>query len=148
MVIEDRLEYNFTPYELPKSRFDEYRPYVVLGVLTTSIIFEAIGDARYDDGLKVQGKLFQAASVASLLSLPFIIKDWDQWGYGVLSYICLRVAVFDPVYNLTRDLPIGYVGNTGLWDKGLGIFSPPTGIQLFGRAVFFTVGIKITIDEL
>jgi len=148
MIKADRLQYDFTPYELPQSRFDEYRPFVIVGILTTSIVLEAIGDAKYDQGLKLQGKLFQAASMASLLSLPFIIDDRDQWWYGIISYICLRVAFFDPVYNLTRDLPIGYIGNTSYWDKGLQKFSPPAGMQIFGRAIFLTVGIRLTIDGL
>ena len=99
MIIEDRLEYDFKPHTvLPTSRIDEYRPYIVIAVLTTSVVLEAIGDGMYDSGDKLQGKLFQAASVASLLSLPFIIQDTDNWWYGILSYVCLRVAFFDPVY--------------------------------------------------
>ncbi|KKK58452.1 hypothetical protein LCGC14_3044310, partial [marine sediment metagenome] len=39
-------------------------------------------------------------------------------------------------------------GDTGLWDKGLNAFAPPAGIQLFGRAVFLTFGVSITINKL
>ena len=52
--------------------------------------------------------------------------------------------MFDPIYNGTRGLPINYIGNTSLWDKGLQEFDPEAGL-LFMRAVFLTAGVSITL---
>ena len=119
----------------------------VIGVYTGSILLNAIGDGLNDSGDKGWGHACNAASVGLLLSSPFIIDyDKSKWGYYLASYVSLRIALFDPSYNLTRGLPVTYIGNTSTWDKGLQKLSPPDGL-MFGRGVSFIVGISIPIKE-
>lgn len=121
----------------------------VIGIYTTSIVLNAVGDGLRDDGNKVWGHSLNVASTGLLLASPFIFNiKKNTWGWYLASYVCLRVALFDPVYNTTRGLPIDYIGNTSLWDKGLQKFNPPKGIHMFGRSVFFMIAIAIPINQL
>ncbi len=150
MVVEDRLEYDFTPYIRDQLMWEQptpWKPVLIIGVLTTSIVLEAIGDAKYDMGDKYIGKMYQSLSLAVLFALPFILDENDSWWAVAASYICFRIALFDPAYNLTRGLPIGYIGNTSYWDKGLQAFNPPVGGQMWGRSMILIVGVSIPIKH-
>ncbi len=124
----------------------------VLGVFVFSIACHTIGDGLYDEGkaignqnYMIAGKAINAAGFTSLLALPFIKKfDKNQIFSYFIGYGCMRVAMFDPIYNGTRNLPINYIGNSSLWDKGLQKFDPSSGL-LFARAVFLTAGVSITL---
>lgn len=122
-------------------------PLKVIAVYSGSIILNAVGDGLNDNGEKGWGHACNAASIGLLLTSPFIIDyNKSKWGYYLASYISLRVALFDPSYNLTRGLPITYIGNTSTWDKGLQKLSPPDGLMA-GRGVSFIVGISIPLKE-
>lgn len=124
-------------------------PVKVITLYTGAIVLDAVGDGLYDDGNKTWGHALQSASTGLLLTAPFVFDvDRDTWYWYLASYVCLRIALFDPVYNTTRGLPLGYVGNTSLWDKGMQKFAPPEGIKVFGHSVFFMIGVAIPICEL
>ena len=119
-----------------------------IGLFTGSIILEAVGDGMNDNGEKVWGHALQAASTGLLLATPFLLDiDKDKWGWYFVSYISMRIAIFDPCYNLTRGLPMDYVGSTSIWDKTIQGFDPPPGANLWGRSVFLIVAISIPINE-
>lgn len=108
----------------------------LLGIFASSILLDAVGDGLNDRGDKVWGHGLQAASTGVLLASPFIIDiDLSKWGYYLASYVTMRIALFDFAYNATRGLPLDYVGNSSLWDKGLQEFRPPLGGQVWGRGV-------------
>jgi len=120
----------------------------IITIFVGSIALDAIGDALYDNGNKFGGHAFSAAATGLLIASPFILNvDKRKWPLYFASYIGFRIALFDPIYNTTRGLPVGYIGDTSYWDKGLQEFNPPTGIQMFGRAVIFTFAITMTIKE-
>lgn len=134
---------HFTQHK--QKRVPEYLK--VVGVYTASILLDAAGDALNDKGEKQWGHLCNAASVGVLLTSPFIIDyDKSKWGWYLSSYVCLRIATFDYTYNAVRGLPLNYIGNTSLWDKGMQKLNPPG--TLFARTCFFTVGFTIPINEL
>ena len=60
----------------------------------------------------------------------------------------MRMALFDPAYNITRGLNMGYVGNTSYWDKGIQMFDPPQGMKIWGHSVVFIIAITIPINQL
>lgn len=140
--------YDFSNTELRK-RKGIPEPVKIIFVFVGSIALEAIGDGFYDDGKKFAGHAFSAAATGLLFASPFILNvDKKKWPLYFASYIGFRIALFDPVYNGTRGLPISQIGSTSYWDKGLQEFNPPSGAQLFGRAVILTFSISITIKEL
>ena len=124
-------------------------PVKVLTIFTTSIVLDAVGDGLYDNGDKTAGHAFQAASTGLLVLSPlFLNMDKDNFWWYIVSYVSLRIAIFDYTYNATRGLPLGYTGSTALTDKVWGKFNPPEGHIFFPKAIFFTLGIVVPIKEL
>jgi hypothetical protein len=119
----------------------------VIGVYTGSIVFNAMGDGFNNSGHKQLGHAFNATSIGLLLASPFVIDyDKSKWGYYLTSYVALRMATFDYVYNTTRGLPLNYIGGTSTWDKFLGKMNPPN--TYMGRGVFFIVGVSIPLNKI
>lgn len=124
-------------------------PVKIIAIFASSIVLESIGDALCDDGKKISGHTFGAMSTGILFVSPFILNiDKNSWHWYLGSYVSFRIALFDPVYNIIRGLPMFEIGNTSLWDKGLQQFNPSPGIQVFGRSLCFMVGISIPIKKL
>jgi len=111
------------------------------------IIFDAVGDALNDSKHKGIGHLLQATVIGLLLMSPFFIVT-TLWAWYLSSYICLRIALFDPIYNITRGLKWNYIGTTSLWDKLRRLFMAPAGMELFGRLIFLIAGISMIINQL
>jgi len=117
-----------------------------IAIYSSSIILEGIGDALYDNGSKELGKSLQMVSFSFVLMSPFIMNyDKSKWYLYPIEYGFLRVALFDWTYNITRGLPVTYIGDTSVWDKFLQEVSPPDGFA-FGRVVAVTVGISIPLN--
>ena len=99
----------------------------IVTVIVGSIALEAIADACYDNGNKFAGHALQATSTGLLLASPFLLDiDRGKCGWYFLSYLTFRIALFDPIYNLSRGLPVGYIGSTSAWDRGLNVFDCST----------------------
>jgi len=144
---EKPFEYNFDPF-VPEKRWKFSEPAKVILLFGSAVILEAIGDGLYDDGQKELGKLFQASSVGLLVASPFILNvDKSKWFWYFLSYTSMRMALFDPAYNLTRGLNMGYTGNTSYWDRGIQMFDPPQGMKIWGHSVVFIIAITIPINN-
>ena len=142
MIVNDRLHFNPV-----KSRISE--PAKVILLYGSAVILEAIGDAKFDAGQKELGKLFQATSVGLLVASPFILNvDKSKWYWYLLSYTTMRMALFDPAYNLTRGLNMGYTGSTSYWDKGIQMFDSPQGMKIWGHSVVFIIAVAIPINQL
>ena len=119
----------------------------VITLYSSAIILNAIGDGLNDSGEKQWGHACNAASIGILLTSPFIIDyEKSKWGWYLTSYTSLRIALFDYSYNLSRGLPLNYIGGTSTWDKVLKEMNPPD--TYMGRGVFFIVGITIPINKL
>lgn len=133
-------------YSIPKKKVPEWVK--IIGIQVGSIALDAIGDALCDDGEKGWGHSFQAASTGLLLASPLILDiDKKKWLPYIAGYVSFRIALFDPIYNSTRGLPIDYIGDVSLWDKGLQAFNPPKHAQLWMRGISFTAGVAISIGE-
>ena len=121
----------------------------VIGIFIGSVFLDAIGDGLNDDGFKGWGHALNAASTGLLLVSPFILDiKLRDIGWYFASYLFIRMAVFDPMYNLTRDLGIDYIGNTSLWDKAWQRLNPPTNTKMIFHGLSFSVGIAIPIRHL
>jgi hypothetical protein len=118
----------------------------VIALYSGSIILNGIGDGLNDSKQKTAGHLFNAASIGTLLVSPALFNyQKDNWIWYVLSYTCLRAALFDITYNLTRNLPFNYTGLTSITDKiynSLGVY------PIYPRAIFFIVGFAIPLTKL
>lgn len=89
-----------------------------VGLYSASIIINGIGDGLNDSHQKTMGHVCNAASIGLLLASPFLLKyNKKNWIWYVASYTSLRVGLFDAAYNLTRKLPLNFVGSTSATDK-------------------------------
>lgn len=124
----------------------KYESVKVIGIYSGSILMAAVGDGLNHSGSKEWGHACNAMSVGVLLASPFVIDyNKSKIGYYLTSYTALRIAMFDPMYNATRGLPLTYVGGTSTWDKA--IQRVPDGGMLFARGWCFSLGIVIPIKE-
>jgi hypothetical protein len=125
----------------------EWKNYTRIGLTTSSVVLNAAGDAMMDEGEKVWGHSLRAASIAVLLINPLITEaQREDWLPYILQYVFIRFAVFDYTYNATRGLPMGYTGNTSMYDKAMQ--KVPNGFEAWSKSIFLTVGITINLREL
>jgi len=125
-------------------------PYRLVATNVVSIALEAIGDGMRDrawvehnDTYSSIGHLSQALSIGTLLTIPLNQHlTTQEWLNYVISYIALRMAIFDPIYNTVRGLPWNYIGGSSYYDKILKMSNPPDGFIMM-RVVAFSVGVSI-----
>ena len=123
-------------------------PLKVIGIYSSSVILNGIGDGLNDSGQKTWGHACNAASIGLLVATPIVFKNVskDNWYHYPIIYSCLRFAEFDYSYNLIRGLPIDYMGTTAPTDK---IFKDaPAGYMRFMKGISLTVGIVAPITHL
>jgi len=124
-------------------------PVKVLTLFSASIVLDAVGDGLNDSGQKTLGHSLQAMSTGLLLTSPiFLNMDKDNFWWYLVSYVSLRIGLFDYSYNLSRGLPMSYVGTSSISDKIQQEFNPGVGHLWFPKTIFFTLGIVIPINEL
>lgn len=122
----------------------------ITGYHIATVTIGAIADGIYDDGNKQLGHFLEGTELALAMLGPLLVFDLERndWLAYALSYTFVRVALFDPIYNTTRGLPVNYIGSTSTWDKFLQeLDSPPAGYWI-GRTLFLTAGIAIPIKEI
>lgn len=123
------------------------RPFYIILYLLACISIGAISDSLNDSGTQTWGHLFDAVEIALLISGAFLFKltrrDWLAY---FLSYVFLRVASFDYIYNLVSGLSLFYTGVSNWWDIFLSKF-PAHGVT-FARFIFLVAGVAIPIKEL
>ena len=123
----------------------KYEPWKVIGLYTAQIAFNAIGDGLNDSGNKPLGHAFNAAAIGTAIATPFILDiNKKAWPAYFVSYGFIRFATFDYVYNRTRNLPLGYLGNSAATDRLFNNF--PARDVLYARSIFLTAGIAVTFD--
>ena len=87
-------------------------------ILLVVVVFDAISDAKLDQSGKRQ-HIMEAVSILGLFAVIFIQGVTPQPFWKILLvYGLLRKMFFNLTYNLTRGLPIGFIGDTDpLFDK-------------------------------
>lgn len=138
---------SYNPYQKGSSWNTGPKAGTVIALFTTSIALNAIGDGLNNNNKKTAGHIYNALSIGTLLALPLLTDvNKDKWYIYLLSYTLIRMSIFDPIYNQTRELDINYIGNTSITDKFWRQW--PNGPGLFGRSVFMTVGVSLPLNEL
>ncbi|MDA3953111.1 MAG: hypothetical protein PF485_05660 [Bacteroidales bacterium] len=114
-----------------------------LGLFTSSIVLNSIGDGFNNSGNKDMGHLCNALSIGVTLSIPLIIDvNRDNWAWYLFEYTFIRFAIFDYAYNMAAGNDLNYIGNSNYYDKAL------QGQQLgFAKAMSLTVGIAINFQQ-
>lgn len=122
------------------------RPYKgrTIILFASSIILNGIGDGLNDSGRKTAGHFFNAASIATLLSVPFLTNvDKKKWYIYALSYTSLRIGLFDGTYNVTRGLDVNYIGCTSPTDKMMRKTNWKSGYA--AKGLFIGIGVALPL---
>jgi hypothetical protein len=117
----------------------------VIGVTLGSVLLNAAGDGLNDNGVKGWGHLLNAASIATLLTLPLMVEGKETWP-SVLTYIGFRYVFFNATYNTVRELPYDYTGTTEYGDRAMA--KVPKGFQTFTKVCVLAVTVSIPINHL
>jgi hypothetical protein len=142
VTISASAQYENDPYYKHKGD-----PAKILLTYAGSIALNAVGNALDQKGQKDWGHACNAASIGILLTSPFYINyDRKQWYKYLLSYTFLRIALFDPIHNLTSGQPLTYSGGDNWWDRGVSYIDPAG--MTFARGCAFIVGVSIPINDL
>ena len=117
----------------------------VIGIYTSSIALSAIGDGLNfrgysQGGDQSLGHICNALSTGILLMSPLFI-NMEKWWWNIASYLSLRIALFDPLFNIGAGLPIDYRGVANTWDKAVDL-------NMWQRSAFLIVGVMIPINRL
>ena len=116
-----------------------------IGIYTSSIALGAIGDGLNfrgysQGGDQSLGHICDALSTGILLMSPLFL-DMEKWWWSVISYVSLRIALFDPLFNISAGLPLNYRGVANVWDKSVGL-------KMWHRSAFLIIGVAIPINRL
>ena len=92
-LMGDRDFFNLQKKQVKQQRWE---PYKVILLYSASIMFNAVGDGLNDSNHRISGHLWNAASIGTLLLSPAILNyQKDKWYWYAISYVGLRVLIFD-----------------------------------------------------
>ncbi|GEM_PF-1581348 len=118
----------------------------IIGLYSASIILNGIGDGLNNSEQKTMGHVFNGLSIGVLLASPFLVNyNKKNWFWYALTYTSLRVGLFDTTYNLTRKLPLDFVGSTSPTDK---IYKTVGVNPAFVKTNFLALGITFPLSFL
>jgi len=118
-----------------------------VGLYIAQIGLQATGDALDNNGHYCAGHLCNAASVGTLLVMPYVCKiKRNEWPIRLISYVGIRFALYDYVYNYVRGKPVGYLSKDVYPDKILSHYNP--NYIMFGRGAIFLICVSVPIDKL
>lgn len=115
-------------------------PVIEIALITTSVVAGAIGDGLNSRMKYSSGHALCALSYASLIALPFVVKP--NWKFPV-TYILLRYALFDAMYNVGAKRNLNYVGGKNFYDEGAGKMPR----SVFDATKIASIGIVILINR-
>lgn len=101
------------------------------------ILCEAIYEGLADRGHKLIAgiiefvyRTFVTLAIFALFSgIKLFENNYPDYWYIVTGFVLVRFALFDLTYNLIRQNPVFYIGDTKLYDKILGWFFRWSGID-------------------
>lgn len=89
-----------------------------IGLLTSAVVFNAVGDGLNSKEHYATGHVFNAASMASLIAIPvFSSVNKNSRLSFISSYVLIRYALFDQIYNASAKNPINYEGGDNYYDR-------------------------------
>lgn len=131
------------------------QPVRIIATNALAVSLNAVGDGLrdrawqyHDPTLSKWGHACVAGSVLTTLTIPLGQGfEWNDWLWYLASYTFMRVAIFDPIYNVTRGFEWDYRGNSSNWDLLLNnhIKAPDGEIML--RGVSFALAISIPLNQ-
>lgn len=114
--------------------------WIEYGIFTTSVVANALGDGLNSRQYFAQGHALNAIAVGGLLSYPFVHKvTWKS----PVTYILIRYALFDLLYNIGAHRDWNYRGGANFYNQGIGHI--PLGALNASKAAAFAISITINL---
>lgn len=132
-----------------KEKFN-WEPVKTIGIYASSIALNAVADGLNDNGNKNWAHVARIASYVPLAASPWILKyqnNKGEWLTYITTYVGIRFATFDYIYNSTRGLPLNYFGTTSVHDKVLGQIGRSDGF-FAGRVAVISFSLSFTFNNL
>ena len=92
------------------------------------------------------GHAVRAAGIGTLLTIPLVIDEKKDVLPFLGSYLFIRAATFDPIYNAVRGVEWNYHGETSYWDKGWNAVNMPPDGEAWVRSISLVLGVAIQIN--
>jgi len=91
--------------------------FVIVSIILLGIVLlDAVGDGLRWRGKQVAHHVVEILREAIWLSM--VAYFMDNWTI-ITMYVTARIAFFDPIINLVAGKPIGYAGNSSIYDRVL-----------------------------
>jgi hypothetical protein len=94
--------------------------YITPSVIALLITLLALTDALFFKGDKSLSKIVEEISVLILFCLPLLYPKNPPFKFLLnimLTYIFLRIALFDVFFNIFAGLDVYYLGSTDIWNR-------------------------------
>jgi hypothetical protein len=91
--------------------------WLTTGICIASVVAGGIGDGMNSRTKYTAGHILSAVSYATLIALPFTTKV--TWRYPV-TYLLVRYAMFDAMYNVGAHRNLNYMGGKNYYDESVG----------------------------
>lgn len=115
-------------------------PIIEIALITTSVVTAALGDGLNSRMKYSSGHFLSTVSIASLLAVPFVVKP--NWKLPV-TYILVRYALFDMLYNVGANRKLNYIGGKNYYDEG----ASRVPVSVFNASKIASIGIVILINR-
>jgi len=134
--------------------------WIILLFIFIAVLFDALSDVNRDKNKKTAMHIYEALTLLFLMfagSFAGILAGSLSIGKGLLQilltfvglYLIQRLMFFDIIYNISRGLHIGYIGNTAWTDKQLRKIKMSPGYWLWARFILwlgYTGGIMLNYN--
>ena len=109
---------------------------MLLSIILFFTVLEAVHEGLASRGIK---KVAAAIEFVKLMGIPALVLFWpllvdgnielkdyysDSWHFWrylfvhvIIAWLCIRYALFNPIYNLSAKLPLGYIGTVKVTDR-------------------------------
>lgn len=104
--------------KLPNKALVSKGRWIRYGLFAVSVSSSAIGDGLNSRTKYGAGHALSALSYASLIAIPFVSHkaSWKQ----PATYLLIRYAVFDALYNVGAKRKLNYIGGKNYYDESVG----------------------------
>lgn len=92
--------------------------WIVTSLCAASVVSSALGDGLNSRTKYKSGHLLSALSYATVLAIPFV-SNKPSWRYPA-TYLLLRYALFDALYNVGAHRNLNYIGGKNYYDESVG----------------------------
>jgi hypothetical protein len=92
--------------------------WIAYGLFAVSVASSSVGDGLNSRMKYGSGHALSALSYASIIAIPFVIKR-PNWKIPT-TYLLLRYAAFDALYNVGAKRNLNYVGGKNFYDESVG----------------------------